>query len=142
MQNWNIYPYKGVDNILFGDSRCQIRNILSNIPCKEFWKTTDSKNSTDQYDSIGILIYYTSDNICEAIEFYEPASPFFDRKNLLRLSYKSLIGWFKTLDTQIEEDEVGFTSYKLGISCYAPDKEEDMNCLAESILIFQHNYFD
>lgn len=142
MQNWNIIPYKGIGDILFGGSRNEIRRILSNLTYEEFYKTPDSKNSTDYYTSIGIFIYYTANNLCEAIEFCDTATPLFEHKNLLYLNYKDLLGWLNTIDTEIEEDDYGFTSYQLGIGCYAPEKEENFDCLPESIIIFRYGYYD
>jgi len=137
-----IYPYIGFDKIKFGFTREQIRSLI-NDKVNPFFRTKDSKVATDSFDRLGIFVNYDETDCCEAIEFVRPlVEPLFLEKNLFGLSYVSLLSWFNELDSNIDEFDAGFTSYKYGIGFYAPEKEEDPNLPCEGVIIFRKGYYD
>jgi hypothetical protein len=138
---WNIIPNKGIGAIDFGLTREIIRSLLD-APVESFNKSKKAKIATDSFKNLGMFVYYDKHDKCEAIEFYTPASPRFHGEDLFKLGFEKFNKMLLTLDKELEEDEVGLTSKKLGIGCYAPDKEDDINCLIESIIIFDKGYYD
>lgn len=138
---FEIYSYKGFDQIEFGFSREEVRKLIDD-EVNSFYRTQTSKVATDSFDNLGIFANYDESYHCEAIEFSHPAEPFYFKKDLFAIPYKDLLNWFYEMDNDIEEFDVGFTSYKLGIGFYAPEKEENPNLPCEGVIIFKEGYYD
>jgi outer membrane protein assembly factor BamE (lipoprotein component of BamABCDE complex) len=62
----HIIINKGVDNIEFGMLRQKVKEYLGE-PDREFKRNMFSKNTTDYFINLGILIEYTQDNEVESI---------------------------------------------------------------------------
>jgi hypothetical protein len=77
----DIQPYIGVGIIKLGMSR---NNIIANITSSssEFYKTAETHNHADSFDSLGIHVYYDDQKCCEAIEIFPPAQPTFNELDL------------------------------------------------------------
>jgi hypothetical protein len=138
---WNIKPYSGIGELKFGDTMAQIKNSLADYENEEFRRDPRSIMPSYIYEELGFFIYFDEVGKCEAIEFYEQANPLFKDKNLLQLSFKELVSLLSETDSELEIDESGFISYKLGIGAYAPDHKEEPELSAESIIIFKENYY-
>lgn len=140
--DWKIKPKIGFNTIKFGLSRNNVRIKFKGFAISEFYRTEQSIAPVDAIDELGLFIYYNEKDECEAIEFFEPAAPIFNKKNLLKISYMELISLFKEMDDEINIESDGFTSSKFGIGSYAPNAEEDMELPCESIIIFQEGYYE
>lgn len=136
-----IQSYKGFNEVKFGQTREQIRSLIDDH-VNIFFRTKESKSATDSFDNLGIFVNYDDSDCCEAFEFARPAEPFFLEINLFELSYTDLLNWFKKIDHNIIEFDVGFTSYKFGIGIYAPEKEDNPNLHCEGVIIFRKGYYD
>ncbi|RAM53231.1 MAG: ABC transporter ATP-binding protein [Hapalosiphonaceae cyanobacterium JJU2] len=142
--NLIIEPYKGISAIKLGMTREEVRNIL--IGCggelQTFMKTPTSEIPTDSFNNLGIHIFYKKPGICEAIEIFEPAEPVFMEINLLRVKFSELKQWFQKIDDEVEIDDTGLTSYKFGISLYAPSASEYPEEAVEAVIVFENGYYD
>ena len=136
-----IKPYKGFNQIEFGLGRDQIRVLLDD-EVDTFYRTENSKVATDSFDNLGIFANYDEDDHSEAFEFSNPSEPWFLKKRLLGIPYNELLNWFNELDSEIDEFDVGFTSFKYGIGFYASDKENEPHLPCEGIIIFKRSYYD
>lgn len=137
-----ISPYIGAGEIKLLMSRVEIRSILTiESAYEEFYRTTQSKVSSDHFKKIGLVANYDENNLCDSLEFYSPAKLIFSEIDLLEMSYKGIFNYFKKNDQEIEEDDSGFTSYKYGIGIYAPYKTDDPLEKIESVIIFKRNYY-
>jgi hypothetical protein len=106
-----------VPTTLFGMTEQEVHNILGN----QFEKTKKSMSDgfeTDMYE--GCFIYYKNPGVCQAIEFFEPTIPLLNGEKLLGRPYCEVKEIILKLDSSIQLDEDGLTSYKLGIGVYAP----------------------
>lgn len=141
MKELIITPYKGVGPVCFGMTRDEIRNVLTgNV--KAFKKTPMSDTFSDAFDDLGIYIYYDADYFCEAIEMALPADPIFLQKHLIKSTYAESKSIIELQDSNIELDETGLLSFKLGIGLYAPELEQSEDCVVESVIVFREGYYD
>lgn len=132
-----IKTYEGFNDLRFGMSSKEIEEILKQPP-RKFYKNKDDKHATDAYDDF--FVYYDPKGKCEAVEFNNGAELFLDTVSLFQKNYHEIEQMIKQMDAQIEVDELGFTSNKLGIGIYAPFKH-DVNAAIESIIVFKRGYY-
>lgn len=137
IENFDIESYKRVGRITFGASRCEVRIIFPNYT--EFKKNEEDENTTDAYENFHV--YYDKENLCEAIEFFGNAKITFNNKNLLGQKYKTVKCDFLKIDTDIEFDECGFTSYKYGLGVYVSNTD-DTEAFIEGVIVFRKGYYD
>ncbi len=142
--NYEYYPYVGVNKMVYGMNRIEIRNILGiDFLTKEFYRSPLSVNSTDAFDKLGIFINYDSQNNCDSFEFFKPAKVIFLNKDLLKLSYNDFTDLVGYIDNELDEsDDAGATSFLLGLGVYAPEKHSSPNKENESIITFKRGYYD
>ena len=49
--------------------------------------------------------------------------------------------FFNNIDS-VKKDETGFTSNKYGIGIYAPNKDWELDCKIEAVIVFKKGYYD
>ena len=132
MEQWNITPYEKVGSIKFGDSRDKIRKLCGEF--KEFNKTKDSKNSTDDFKLFHV--YYDESNKCKAIEFFKnkDTNIFINGINIFNETFDSLKSKLKSKN--VKEDKTSFIFNDFGFSVYSPEKKD-----IETILVFSKGYY-
>ena len=139
--DYEIIPYVALGDIKFGLLRKEIEQIAGS-PTKTFKRNEFAASPTDMYESLGIMIDYDETGRCEAVETWDAVDVKLMGKSLLSSTYSEILSWFLATDKNIEEDDVGFTSYKYGIGLYAPYKEEEPNKPCKGVLAFKRGYFD
>lgn len=141
-QLYTIDPYIGVGSIRFGMSIEEVRQVLA-APVQTFWKSETSEIPTDAFDTLGIHVYYKLPGICVAIEFWgSQANPTFQEQSFLKRPYRELEAWFREIDSDIEVDNSGLTSFKFGIGLYAPGDLYNPYQLVESVIVFEYGYYN
>jgi hypothetical protein len=136
---FNISPYIGVEEIEFDMQRQKVRNKF-NGDYREFKKTKFSINTTDAFQFCHV--YYDNANLCEAIEFFEPAIVAFDNFQITGKSYRVVKEYFENIDEKLDFNDAGFTSYKYGVGVFAPYALDEPDGLIEAIIIFRNGYYD
>jgi hypothetical protein len=136
-----INPYIGIGDLKLGMTQAQIRNTL-NSEFRSFVRNKYSEMPEDHFPVLGIFIEYKQPGICTSIQVFEPLNPIWRGKQLLSTIFSELSQWFLEIDPERELDDTGFTSFKYGIGVYAPNCEEEPNCLPESIIVFSKGYYD
>lgn len=136
-----ITPNKGVGPINFGMTRDEVRNILGGNVV-EFKKTPMSDTFTDAFNDYGIHIYYDSNYTCEAIEMALPADPILSQKNIIGRPFADIKSNITAQDSDVELDETGLLSFRLGIGLYVPDLEDSEDSLVESVIVFRDGYYE
>jgi len=135
---YKINSYQGIGKIKFGMNKEEISNLLGSN--NEEIVRTKGSNPVDVYESLGLYVYYNNDNRCVAIELATPCSPLFEGHDLLNTSFIKTVKYLKKYDPNIEINNDGFNSKKLGIGGYCP--REDDNEKLESIICFKKDYYD
>jgi len=136
----HIQPYKAVGDIVFNRTRSENRQQFEIKPKTP--AVVEGGMPGDEYEELGIYVMYDKYNRCAGAEFFRPARVFFEGKNLLHHSYNELFDFFKTLDPNLVEGPIEFTSYKYGISVFDPDHWEKPTHACEWIAVFRENYFN
>lgn len=138
---FKIFPYLGAGEIRFGMSYEEVRAILGE-EFESFKRSPETVFPSDYYMKHGVFIYYTSAGKVEAIEFSSQANVTLEGNSLFDKSYAELESFFLLKDQEMEIEYDDFTSYKLGVGAYAPNKNEDQDLAVESIIVFEKGYYD
>lgn len=138
---FDIRPYEGVGKLYFGMDSVEIKKVLGE-PSNTFFKTPLDTLETERYENENLFIYYKEPSNIEAIEFYPPSQVVFDGIKLFELSYEALKTFLLKLDSELEIEVDGLTSYKLGIGAYAPNADDDSSLAVESIIVFEKGYYE
>jgi hypothetical protein len=137
---FNIVSHQGAGGIQFGHSREKVRQHLQ-APFESFKRTPESLRPCDYFESLNLFVYY-GENGAEAIELAPPAAVSFQGKNLLQLSFADLTKHLSKEDKELDVDDDGCTSLKLGIGAYAPEAKDNPAAKSESIIVFAKGYYD
>lgn len=141
LKELKITPNQGVGPMKFFMDRKEIRVVLGG-KIIEFKKTSMSTVSTDSFEDYGVIVYYDNEGKCEAIEMNSPSNPTYLEKNMIGISFAEIKKIIEIQDEEIEVDETGLLSFKLGIGLYAPNLEEPENDFVESVIVFKNGYYD
>lgn len=136
---FEIKPYQGAGNLLFGMTTQEIKDLLKTEPQK-FKKTNIDEYETDAYN--GFHIYYRNPGVCEAIEFFTPSEVLFMGVNIMGEQFLKVKDLIEQYDSEIEIEETGFTTYKYGFGVYAPYAEDEPNEPVEGVIIFEKGYYE
>ncbi|WP_028975123.1 hypothetical protein [Spirochaeta cellobiosiphila] len=127
----------GTDLIKLGQSREQIRKILSTYTRSSFHRDKDEP-LTDEYGTLGMFVYYSKDDLCDGIEFYREAEIYYEGHELFAMSNHELLQLLRHLDENIEIGFSDVTSNKLGIGFWHPEGvTESPEKIPESIMVFK-----
>ncbi len=140
MKEFQIQPYNAVGGLTFGIDRNQVRELLgSNY--KEFKKSKFNKINTDDYKFAHI--YYDENKNFNAIEYFntEDTSLLLEGHNLMSMKFIDLQALFVKRDKKLVIGTDSLTSYKYGVAFYAPTFNENPSTKAESIIVFQKDYY-
>ncbi len=128
MTKWSVQPLQGFENVTFGMSRKEVRNILGN-PTNEFRKSKYSKTLADDY-----LVYHTfynSKDELEAVEIFEGIEVSINGV----VVFPQPIEIIKSLGYDFTDEADGCISLSHSIGIYAPGGVE------ESILFGCRDYY-
>jgi hypothetical protein len=139
--SFEIESYQGILNCHFGMDTSQIRKVLG-APTKTFKKTSTSVYPTDAFDNLGVHVFYKQPGVCEAIELFSPAQPTFQNRQLIGQPFNQLRDWLRSLDSEVEIDKVGLTSYQFGFGLYAPFAGDEPDGIVEAVIVFERGYYD
>lgn len=143
---FTITPLKKVDDLYFGLDREFInKNILNNLKftSTENVNVSTLEKSTNDYFENGIILGYMNKDFKLKYILFTNCAVYLNGKDLSEMSYTECLKYLSQFDEQIEENEyIGFTSYKLGISIYAPNAAEDQESMIECITVAEKGYFE
>jgi hypothetical protein len=135
-----IIPFKSVGDLNFTDNRQTLRDKVGG----EYQSGSDEfegiKEYYDFFPEWDMLIYFDASDRVNAFEFFSPEPEFRDI-DILSETYGKLQELFLVFDPELEIDENGFDSLKLGIGVHGPDTE-DANDIPESVFIYREGYYD
>jgi len=136
-----IEPYTSVGNLLFTDSRKQIREKLNEIFESGSKGFSDIVDYYDYFKQSELFVCYDKYDNVNAFEFFK-SNPVFNNINLLDQPYKKLIKELSILDGEIEVEYNYFTSYKYGIGGNTNEDPELDESMPEAVIVFRKGYYD
>jgi hypothetical protein len=138
INNFIIVPYEKIGDLSFGESRIEIRKKYPEY--EEFRKTPFSQNTTDAYGDCHLG--YNLNNELESVETFPGVSvTIYGNEISKNKKYSEVKSFLMKMDPEIQEDECGLTSFKLGIGIYL-EKNDGCNNDIQSIIIFCKGYYD
>lgn len=132
--------YIGAGPIRFGMTQNQVRSVIP-VAFKSFKRTKDSVFPTDAFESEGIYVLYKSPGVCEAVEVTSPSDVLFRGTPCIGQNYHTVFNLIRSIDTSVEVEEAGFTSYELGIGAYIPELTDSTEAPIESVILFEKGYY-
>ena len=78
----------------------------------------------------------------EAIEIASPGEASFEGRPMIGQSFSEVANWLRAVDPDLEIDESGLTSLRLGLALCAPSHAKDDRATVESVLVFADGYYD
>lgn len=129
MEKWELIPNVSVGKIRFGMTRDELHNLFE-AKYTEFKKSKFSKNTADDYGSFHV--FYTPDNLVEAVEFFEDAELELDGQVIFPINIEDIEGAIPG----IEKEGNSFTHIEKSIGIEAEANQ------AESILIGAKGYYE
>lgn len=129
MEKWELIPNVSVGKIRFGMTRDELHNLFE-AKYTEFKKSKFSKNTTDDYGSFHV--FYTPDNLVEAVEFFEDAELELDGQVIFPINIEDIEGAIPG----IEKEGSSFTHIEKSIGIKAEANQ------AESILVGAKGYYE
>jgi hypothetical protein len=136
-----IQSYRGISELFFGMTPDQVRATLGDN-FQSYQKTPTSEMPTDAFDPLGIHVFYKAPGHCEAIELFAPAEPMLQGIPLIGQPFSVARDRIQALDSDVEVDESGLISQKLGIGLYAPFAADASEEPVESVIVFERGYYD
>jgi hypothetical protein len=130
-----IDPYVGAGVLRLGMTPAEVQKALNFNPRK--YRRLHEKE--DDYRIC--FVYYKEPEICNAIEFFPPASVLFHGKNLLDCSLKEAMEFVRQYDSDLEI-EAGFISHKYGFGVYAEFGIYEPENPVETVIVFEKGYYD
>jgi hypothetical protein len=139
-----IKPFISVGDLEFGSGRELVNTSLRLDFKAVFEKTLDGiEFVSDHYRNEGLILgYFTEDLKLAYVILSDPCEAIFEGEDLMSMNYWECLDFMKKFDENIEEEEyIGFTSYKYGISIYAENATEDPKCDIEAVTVGGKGYF-
>jgi hypothetical protein len=136
-----IFPYKGVGDIVFGMEPEKARAKFVSEP-KSFKRSPADQFPCDYFQAEGIFLYYDFGGHLEALEFCSPARPTLGGVELLKLTYGKAVSALGCLDDSVKISADGATAFGVGIGIYVPHAKDGEKASIESVIAFKLGYYD
>ncbi|MBH3361335.1 hypothetical protein [Pseudomonas guariconensis] len=107
--------YKGV-------RRADVRKVLGAY--KEFKKSPFSSNTADDFQSVGVHVFYNSEDVVRGVEIFKGARVFVCGLDVFSFSLTGLVAELERIGVGCVYDEAGANITDLGIGFYSPDVGE------------------
>jgi hypothetical protein len=137
---FEIAPKKGAGPIEFGMKVDRVRELIGASP-KSFKRTPLSRHPLDHFESEGVFVNYNAAGLVEALEFDDTAELTLNGVSVQRMSPRDVKRLIQNAGASFLENDDSIVSNDLGLSFWLPDKDEEPNSPAQSILVFGDGYF-
>lgn len=96
----DVTPLVGFNEIRFGMTRAQVRALLGE-PTKSRLRNRFSVAPYDMYAEGGFFCYYDSQDILDAVEFWDDADVYLFGKGVFSMTYKQLESFVRNFSNQM-----------------------------------------
>lgn len=138
---FEIAPKKGAGPIEFGMNVDRVRALIGVTP-KSFKRTPLSKHPLDHFECEGMFVNYDAAGTVEALEFDDSAELTLNGESVQGISPQGVKRLVQNAGARFQESDDSIVSNDLGLSFWFPDKDEEPNSPAQSVLVFRDGYFD
>lgn len=135
---YEIKPYIGVGEIQFGMKSEKICEILGdNYKRFENQYTPGFRICYPEFH-----IFFDENDSCNAIEGNISSGFYFNNIEIVGKPFITIKKIFEDYDDELEINEDGFISYKLGISVYVPTLKKSKKELIQGVIAFKEGYYN
>lgn len=138
--DYDITPHVGVGPLKLGMTRDDVRTTLGSEVTT--FGESDGGMPIDAFNDLGVHAHYRPPGILEAIQLWGPASPTLDGQPLLKRPFREIRDWVRSQDPDVEIEDDGLTSKKLGIASYAPSAKKSPRTPPEGVFVFEPGYYE
>ncbi len=117
-----------------GMQRVDVRYILGGV-YEEFKKSPFSDNTTDNFSSLNLHVFYSKNDVIKGVELFPVAGAFFRGYNLFDFTLDDLLTNFARLGVKYDVGDVGVRIVDDGIRIYAPDIDDSCGASIDSIYV-------
>ena len=94
------------------------------------------------YLSQGLIVHYSRETqTCEAIDMVRVARPVYRGQQLMGESWQFIETWFRSLDENLEETDIGLRSRRVGLYLSHNQNEDDED-VVDGVFIFERGYWE
>jgi hypothetical protein len=137
---YEIKSYVSVGVIRFGMTPDAVRKALNSAVRPSPKPGIDMP--ADLFPVLGITVDYRPPGLCEALEFFGPASPTFHGQHLLERPYDEVEPWIRKLDPAVTLNDSGLRSRKFGLGLFAPSATKEPSDPVKSVIVFEDGYYE
>jgi len=138
--NFDLEPLKAPKPLRFGMPKDEVIRILGN-PDKQFIRNPAVGFEELAYDRIGVYVSLDRTSQCNAVMIFAPSRAVLDGQDLLKRPAREAIQFIKSKDLDATFENDSLTAYKLGLSVYAPELQEDSQTPIKHVLVFSKEYY-
>ncbi len=138
-----IIGYQSIGDFVLGKTRDELHQDMG-PPEDSFMKNENDKMPTDVFCDGSVQVAYQppAPGRVEFIEVYPPNDPLLDGHHLMERPFREVLTLVKAIDPDVEVDETGLISKKLGISIYAPGQHKDPDTEVEAVAVFRKGLYE
>lgn len=139
---FDIEPYERAGPVAFGMPRDEVRRVLA-TPADAFRKAEDSREPSDDFPALGVVVFYRPPGRCQAVEFSGggDAEPVVAGHTLLGRPYSEVHPWLADIDPDLRELVGTVVSLRLGVSLTAPGASADAGHPVATVMAFERGYY-
>lgn len=134
---YEIKPYIGVGDIEFGMNGEKVCSIMGN----EYRRIDNQYTPGFRLCFPQMHIFFDDNNCCNAIEGNILSGFYYKDIQIAGKPFKIIKKIFEEFDNNMDINQDGFTSYKLGIGVYVPTLKKSKNELIQGVIVFKEGYF-
>ena len=135
-KSYDLVPFQSVGNILFSDSREQVRNKIGGRIMDGEYVFEDIVELYDYFPDSDIKVLYDRHGHLGAVEFYQ-GKVFIKDNDIFHSSFKALKELFEKIDPKLEID-MGFKSYEYGVGICGDEEDDTIT----SVIVFKKDYYN
>lgn len=133
----SLDPTMAFEGLPLGASKADVRTFFRRQPSP--FHRTPTSNEADYWPELGVFAYYDDDERLVGVELAEKASPTVGGKVITSLTLQAAKKHLRRLDPDVELENDGATSRRLGISIWSEAGEREP---VQSVMCFASGYYD
>jgi hypothetical protein len=138
LSDYGITSYRGVGELQLGMTSQQANTILGEPDDRSDHQYV----VCEHYLSQGLIVHYDRETgTCEAVDMVRTARPVYRGQQLMGERWDIIEPWFRNLDENVEETDIGLRSRSVGISI-SHSLNDDDNDVVDRVFIFVKGYWE
>jgi len=130
-----IQSFKGLGPLRFGMDRRDAQEQLG-VEFTRFRKSPFAETDSEDYLSVGLILFYDTNDVLEFIEAFHPCEPSFRGIQFIGRPVQEILGELRSREISVEELDGNLDIPALGIGIYP------MEGMIDGICVYRAGYYD